>query len=60
VPSCSARPHWRHPLCSPPLADDAAKALNDRRIATVADDFANGHEQASGFPLVFEDAAAPL
>src|SRR5881397_3404748 len=39
-----------------PLADYAAKELKLKRVITIADDFAYGHEQMAGFQRVFEDA----
>ena len=39
-----------------PLADYAAKELRFKRVLTIADDFAFGHEQMAGFQRVFEDA----
>src|SRR5262245_43442028 len=39
-----------------PLADYAAKELRLKRVITIADDFAFGHEQMGGFQRVFEDA----
>src|SRR5205809_1470594 len=39
-----------------PLADYAAKELRYKRVITIADDFAFGHEQMGGFQRVFEDA----
>src|SRR5881296_3600236 len=39
-----------------PLADYAAKELKFKRVITIADDFAYGHEQMAGFQRVFEDA----
>src|ERR1700730_2661991 len=39
-----------------PLADYAAKELKFKRVITIADDFAFGHEQMAGFRRVFEDA----
>src|SRR2546426_183821 len=39
-----------------PLADYAAKELKFKRVITIADDFAFGHEQMGGFQRVFEDA----
>src|SRR5262249_55183458 len=42
---------YRHPL-----ADYAAKELKFKRVITIADDFAFGHEQMGGFQRVFEDA----
>jgi len=38
-----------------PLGEYAAKVLGYKRIATIADDFAYGHEGTSGFQRVFED-----
>jgi branched-chain amino acid transport system substrate-binding protein len=39
-----------------PLADYAAKELKYKRVITVTEDFAYGHEQMGGFQRVFEDA----
>src|SRR5438067_10716042 len=39
-----------------PLADYAAKELKLKRVITVSEDFAYGHEQMGGFQRVFEDA----
>jgi branched-chain amino acid transport system substrate-binding protein len=39
-----------------PLADYAAKELKLKRVITVTEDFAYGHEQMGGFQRVFEDA----
>src|SRR2546426_11346207 len=39
-----------------PLADYAVKELKIKRVITIADDFAFGHEQMAGFQRVFEDA----
>lgn len=38
-----------------PLGDYAAKTLHYKRIATIGDDFAFGHETVAGFQRVFED-----
>ena len=38
-----------------PLADYAVKELKFKRVITLADDFAFGHEQMAGFQRVFED-----
>jgi branched-chain amino acid transport system substrate-binding protein len=38
-----------------PLADYAVKELKYKRMITLADDFAFGHEQMAGFGRVFED-----
>jgi branched-chain amino acid transport system substrate-binding protein len=39
-----------------PLGEYAARVLGYKRVATIADDFAYGHEGTSGFQRVFEDA----
>src|SRR3989442_12132381 len=41
------------------LADYAAKELKFKRVITIADDFAFGHEQMGGFQRVFEAAGVP-
>src|SRR5215213_8453052 len=41
--------------CSQPLADYAYKTLGYRRMVTIADDIAYGHEMCAGFQRVFED-----
>ncbi len=38
-----------------PLADYALKELKFKRVITISDDFAFGHEQMGGFQRVFED-----
>jgi branched-chain amino acid transport system substrate-binding protein len=38
------------------LADYAAKELKYKRVITITEDFAFGHEQMGGFQRVFEDA----
>jgi len=43
-----------------PLADYAAKELKLKRVITLADDFAFGHEQMGGFGRVFEDAGGRI
>jgi branched-chain amino acid transport system substrate-binding protein len=40
---------------SHPMADYAAKELKYKRVATIGDDFAFGHESVAGFHRVFED-----
>jgi branched-chain amino acid transport system substrate-binding protein len=40
---------------SHPLGDYAAKDMKLKRVAVLADDFAFGHENVSGFQRVFED-----
>ncbi|MFZ2652337.1 MAG: ABC transporter substrate-binding protein [Burkholderiaceae bacterium] len=42
------------------LGDYAAKELKYKRIAMIADDFAFGHETASGFQRTFEDAGGKI
>ncbi|WP_315833757.1 ABC transporter substrate-binding protein [Bradyrhizobium prioriisuperbiae] len=41
--------------CAYPLAEYAAKELKYKRMVTMADDFAYGHEMCAGFQRVFED-----
>ena len=41
--------------CAYPLADYAVKELKYKKMITVADDFAYGHEMCAGFQRVFED-----
>src|ERR1700687_2090732 len=41
--------------CAYPLADSAAKELKYKKIVTIADDFAYGHEMSAGFQRAFED-----
>src|SRR5882762_9930053 len=43
-----------------PLADYAAKEMKLKRVITIADDFAFGHEQMAGFQRVFEDAGGKI
>src|ERR1700759_4577720 len=38
-----------------PLAEYSAKELKYKKIVTIADDFAYGHEMCAGFQRVFED-----
>jgi len=45
---------------SHPLADYAAKTLGYKRIATIGDDFAFGHETVAGFQRAFEDAGGRI
>ncbi len=42
------------------VADYAAKDLKLKRAATIADDFAFGHENVAGFQRVFEDAGGKV
>src|SRR6195952_2625822 len=46
--------------CAYPLADYAAKELKYKKIVTIADDFAYGHEMCAGFQRVFEDNAGKI
>src|SRR5437870_9351369 len=46
--------------CSQPLADYCAKTLKHKRMATIADDIAYGHEMCAGFQRVFEDAGGKI
>jgi branched-chain amino acid transport system substrate-binding protein len=43
-----------------PLADYCYKTLKYRRMATVADDFAYGHEMCAGFQRVFEELGGKI
>jgi branched-chain amino acid transport system substrate-binding protein len=43
-----------------PLADYCAKTLKYKRMATIADDIAYGHEMCAGFQRVFEDAGGKI
>ncbi|HJP69081.1 MAG TPA: ABC transporter substrate-binding protein, partial [Sphingomicrobium sp.] len=43
-----------------PLADYAAKELKYKRIGTIADDLAYGHEAMSGFMRVFEESGGKV
>jgi branched-chain amino acid transport system substrate-binding protein len=49
------RPIGTSAQCMHPFADYATTELKYRRVATIADDFAYGHEQCAGFQRVFED-----
>ncbi|HEX7273455.1 MAG TPA: ABC transporter substrate-binding protein, partial [Casimicrobiaceae bacterium] len=42
------------------LADYCAKQLKYKRMATIADDIAYGHEMCAGFQRVFEDAGGKI
>jgi branched-chain amino acid transport system substrate-binding protein len=42
------------------IADYCAKELKLKRMATLANDFAYGHEQCAGFQRVFEDAGGKI
>src|SRR6201746_1794387 len=41
--------------CAYPLAEYSAKDLKYKKIVTIADDFAYGHEMCAGFQRAFED-----
>src|SRR6202012_1607643 len=41
--------------CASRLADYVAKELKYKKIVTIADDFAYGHEMCAGFQRAFED-----
>ena len=43
-----------------PMADFAAKELKLKRIATISEDFAFGHEQMGGFQQTFEEAGGKI
>src|SRR3977135_1340728 len=43
-----------------PLADYCAKTLKYKRMATIADDIAYGHEMCAGFQRVVEDAGGKI
>jgi hypothetical protein len=42
------------------MGDYAARELKLKRVATISDDFAFGHEQMSAFQRVFEDAGGKV
>src|SRR5260221_885527 len=46
--------------CAHPLADYAYKELKMRRMVTIADDFAYGHEMCAGFQRVFEELGGKI
>src|ERR1700709_2758928 len=49
------RPTSTSAQCAYPLADYSAKELKYKKIITIADDFAYGHEMCAGFQRAFED-----
>lgn len=49
------RPTATSGQCSHVMADYAAKEMKLKRVATISEDFAFGHEQVGGFQHVFED-----
>jgi len=54
------RPSATSGQCSHAMGDYAAKELNLKRMATISDDFAFGHEQMSAFQRVYEDAGGKV
>lgn len=46
--------------CAHAMADYCVKTLKWRRMATIADDFAYGHEMCAGFQRVFEDGGGKI
>ncbi len=46
--------------CAHPIADYAYKELKMRRMVTIADDFAYGHEMCAGFQRVFEELGGKI
>ena len=46
--------------CAYPLADYALKELKYKKIVTIADDFAYGHEMCAGFQRAFEDGGGQI
>jgi branched-chain amino acid transport system substrate-binding protein len=46
--------------CAYPLADYAIKDLKYKKIVTIADDFAYGHEMCAGFQRAFEDGGGKI
>ena len=49
------RPSATSAQCCHVMGDYAAKELKFKRVATISEDFAFGHEQMAGFQRVFED-----
>src|SRR5215475_2332860 len=54
------RPSATSGQCSHAMGDYAAKELKFKRVATISDDFAFGHEQISAFQRVYEDAGGKV
>src|SRR5581483_2487222 len=46
--------------CTYPLADYSLKELKYKKIVTIADDFAYGHEMCAGFQRGFEDGGGKI
>ncbi len=60
-----ANPWFARPSCtsaqpSHAVGDYAAKNLKYKRVATIGDDFAFGHESVAGFHRVFEDSGGKV
>jgi len=54
------RPTSTSSNCAHPMADYCARTLKYKRMATIADDFAYGHEMVGGFQRVFEDSGGRI
>src|SRR6266702_900707 len=54
------RPSATSGQCSHVIGDYAAKELKLKRMATISEDFAFGHEQMAAFQRVFEDAGGKI
>ncbi len=54
------RPSATSGQCSHAMADYAAKELKLKRMATISEDFAFGHEQMAAFQRVFEDTGGKI
>jgi branched-chain amino acid transport system substrate-binding protein len=54
------RPSATSGQCSHVMGDYAAKELKLKRVATISDDFAFGHEQISAFQRAYEDAGGKV
>src|SRR6476659_6415248 len=54
------RPSATSGQCSHVMGEYAATELKFKRVATISDDFAFGHEQMSAFQRVFEDAGGKV
>jgi branched-chain amino acid transport system substrate-binding protein len=46
--------------CAYPLADYALKEMKYKKVVTIADDFAYGHEMCAGFQRAFEDGGGKI
>ena len=54
------RPAASSGQCSHVMADYAAKEMGLKRMATISEDFAFGHEQCAAFQRVFEDTGGKI